>query len=117
MVGQRDVAEDLVQEVFLYVWRQRDVWEVRTSVKQYLYAALRHGALRYLRHERVVRNHMPDTVILFDRPPRLADADLESSEIDLKLVRVGRRETAGALPSRLHRSTASRDSPTTKSPT
>ena len=72
MVVRRDVAEDLVQEVFLYVWRNRDAWHIERSVKQYLYAALRHGALRYLRHERVVRQHIPETVILFEQPPRLA---------------------------------------------
>jgi RNA polymerase sigma-70 factor (ECF subfamily) len=80
MVTRRDVAEDLVQEVFLYIWRNRDAWHIERSVKQYLYAAVRHGALRYLRHERVVRQRLPETVILFDRPPRLADADLESAE-------------------------------------
>ena len=51
LVTSRDVAEDLVQEVFLYVWRNREVWRVERSVRQYLYAALRHGALRYLRHD------------------------------------------------------------------
>ena len=80
MVARRDVAEDLVQEVFLYVWRNRQQWRVEHSVKQYLYASLRHGALRYLRHERVVRDHVPDAVIMFERPPRLADADLEAEE-------------------------------------
>jgi RNA polymerase sigma-70 factor (ECF subfamily) len=81
MVGRSDVAEDLVQEVFLYVWRQREQWQVRTSVRQYLYSALRHGAIRYKRHERVVHKHMPDTIALFDRPPRPTDAQLESAEL------------------------------------
>jgi len=81
MVLRRDVAEDLVQEVFLYIWRHRESWLVHSSVKQYLYAAVRHGALRFLRHERVVRKSIPETVILFERPPRLADADLDAEEI------------------------------------
>ena len=80
IVTRRDVAEDLVQEVFLYVWRNRSTWRIEHSVKQYLYAALRHGALRYLRHERVVRAHVPEAVILFERPIRLADAELEWEE-------------------------------------
>ena len=86
MVGRGDIAEELVQEVFLYVWRTRDSWQIHTSVRQYLYSAVRHGALRYLRHERVVQNHVPETVILFERPVRLADADLESEET-IRLVR------------------------------
>lgn len=86
LVGRGDVAEELVQEVFLYVWRTRDSWQIHTSVRQYLFSAVRHGALRYLRHERVVQNHLPETLILFERPVRLADADLESEET-IRLVR------------------------------
>jgi RNA polymerase sigma-70 factor, ECF subfamily len=87
LVGRRDVAEDLVQEVFLYIWRNRESWHVRTGVRQYLYSALRHAALRYIRHERVVRHHAPETIALFDRAPRQADADLASAET-IALVRM-----------------------------
>ena len=104
MVSARDVAEDLVQEVFLYVWRQRDIWRVDSSVKQYLYAALRHGALRYLRHERVVHKRQPETIALFDRSPRLADADLESNEtISLVQAAVARLPERCRLVYTLHR--------------
>jgi RNA polymerase sigma-70 factor (ECF subfamily) len=81
MVGRTDVAEDLVQEVFLYVWRHREAWDVQTSARQYLYSSVRHAALRYLRHERVVQQHVPETVALFARSPRPTDADLSASEI------------------------------------
>jgi RNA polymerase sigma-70 factor (ECF subfamily) len=104
MVSSRDVAEDLVQEVFLYVWRQRDVWRVESSVRQYLYSALRHGALRFLRHERVVQKRQPETIALFDRAPRLADADLESSEtISLVQAAVARLPERCRLVYTLHR--------------
>ncbi|MEP6619126.1 MAG: RNA polymerase sigma-70 factor [bacterium] len=81
LVTRADVAEDIVQEVFLYVWRNHAVWEVHASARQYLYAAVRHGALRYLRHERVVQDHVPETIALFDRLPRQADADLSADEV------------------------------------
>ena len=104
MVGARDIAEDLVQEVFLYVWRNRETWEVRTSVKQYLYASLRHGALRYLRHERVVRLRIPETTMAFERPPRLTDADLESQEtIALVQAAIARLPERCRLVYTLHR--------------
>ena len=81
MVGRADVAEDLVQEVFLYIWRHHESWDVQSSARQYLYSSVRHAALRYLRHERVVQHYTPETVALFDRPTRPTDADLSASEI------------------------------------
>ena len=53
-VRSRDVAEEIVQDVFLALWRGRREWEVRTSARTWLYAAVRHQALNHLRHERVV---------------------------------------------------------------
>ena len=52
-VRSRDVALELVQDVFLAVWRTRKTWEVRTTVRAFLFAAVRHQALNHLRHERV----------------------------------------------------------------
>ena len=53
-VHSRDVAEELVQDVFLAVWGTRATWEVNTRVRAWLYASVRHLALNHLRHERVV---------------------------------------------------------------
>ncbi|MEA2763077.1 MAG: hypothetical protein QOD47_2361 [Gemmatimonadaceae bacterium] len=53
-VRSRDVAEELVQDVFLAVWGTRATWEVNTRVRAWLYASVRHLALNHLRHERVV---------------------------------------------------------------
>ena len=53
-VRSRDVAEEIVQEVFLSLWRGRREWEARTNVRAWLYAAVRNQALNHVRHERVV---------------------------------------------------------------
>ena len=53
-VRSRDVAEELVQEVFLSLWNARASWEVTTRARAWLFAAVRHLALNHLRHERVV---------------------------------------------------------------
>jgi RNA polymerase sigma-70 factor, ECF subfamily len=47
-------AEDIVQDVFLALWRNRAGWEVTTSIAGWLYGAVRHHALRYLQRERTV---------------------------------------------------------------
>jgi RNA polymerase sigma-70 factor (ECF subfamily) len=53
-VRSRDVAEELVQDVFLSLWDTRASWEVTTRARAWLFAAVRHLALNHLRHERVV---------------------------------------------------------------
>jgi RNA polymerase sigma-70 factor (ECF subfamily) len=53
-VRSRDVAEELVQDVFLSLWNTRAAWEVTTRPRAWLFASVRHLALNHLRHERVV---------------------------------------------------------------
>ena len=54
-VHSRDVAEEIVQEVFLHLWRERTRVDVRGSLRAWLYGAVRNQALNHVRHERVVR--------------------------------------------------------------
>jgi RNA polymerase sigma-70 factor (ECF subfamily) len=49
------VAEELVQDVFFRIWQGRRQWQLRGSLRTYLYSATRNASLNYLRHERVER--------------------------------------------------------------
>jgi RNA polymerase sigma-70 factor, ECF subfamily len=49
ITGSADVAEDVVQDVFVAVWERRETWEVASSVTAYLHGAVRNRALRYAR--------------------------------------------------------------------
>jgi len=49
------VIEELVQDLFLRLWRDRARLPVRGSVRAYLYVSARNSALNHLRHERFVR--------------------------------------------------------------
>ncbi len=48
-----DVAESLVQEVFLTIWEGRDSWTPPDNVKSYLYTAARNKALDHLDHAEI----------------------------------------------------------------
>jgi RNA polymerase sigma-70 factor (ECF subfamily) len=84
------VAEELVQEVFLYLWEHRATWSAHTSVRTYLYAAARNGALNYLRREKLdfpVRQGDPDIVERFTQAPPPADQELVMSELERDVKR------------------------------
>ena len=50
-------VEDAVQDVFVYVWNNREVIVVDTSVKSYLFTSVKHRALNILKHRAVERSH------------------------------------------------------------
>lgn len=52
-VGSAEVAEDIVQDLFLHLWRTRCPNDEPRLTKPYLYTSARHRALKYLRHRRV----------------------------------------------------------------
>jgi RNA polymerase sigma-70 factor (ECF subfamily) len=53
-VGDRSIAEELVQDVFLSLWDHRATVHITGSVQGYLFAAARNRALNYIEHERIV---------------------------------------------------------------
>lgn len=49
----RQAAEEVVQDVFLEVWRRRESLQLEETWRAYLYRATRNRGLNELRHERV----------------------------------------------------------------
>ena len=111
-VRSREVAEELVQEVFLSLWRSRTDAGLRTCIRAWLYAAVRNHALNHLRHERVVtrlsersgRAHsmhggfepalVGDAIAMGEQEPD-AQLTVEAHELDAAVARAVR-----ALPER-----------------
>lgn len=54
-LSRREVARDVVQEVFLKIWERHASWTVHSSLKAYLYQAVRNQALDFLRHYRITQ--------------------------------------------------------------
>ena len=69
-VRSREAAEDLVQDVFLRLWRIRDRVEVGASIQSYLYITTRARALNHLKRERNEERGRQRYA-----PPLMADAE------------------------------------------
>jgi len=48
----RTMAEDVVQDVFAYLWERREEIEIQTRLRSYLYRAVANRAMMILRHTR-----------------------------------------------------------------
>jgi RNA polymerase sigma-70 factor (ECF subfamily) len=93
-----DVAEEIVQGVFLRLWESRASWRPKHGARAYLFAACRNQALDMLRHEKIVSRTaelaFDFSVAQTSVPPR-AQAELEAAEIADRL-----RSAVERLPER-----------------
>jgi RNA polymerase sigma-70 factor (ECF subfamily) len=86
-VKSRAAAEEMVQDVFLTCWVQREQWQIEGSVKGYLYAMTRNRALNWLRRSTVERR-WASTIERAPAPMRLlprqdpADEATRMAELD-----------------------------------
>ena len=93
-----DIAEEIVQAVFLRIWEHRRSWDPRAGPRAYLFASCRNQAVDALRHEQIVAQSVGrDAYLGIGRlsAPRLADTELEAEELADKL-----RSVVAELPER-----------------
>src|SRR5262245_3182517 len=66
-VGSREAAEEIVQDLFLALWRMRSSLEVESSLSTYLFSAARNRAFDWLKRERRTSKQGVDIAGAIDR--------------------------------------------------
>ena len=56
-VEDYDLAGEITQELFSSIWSKSSSIEIQTSVKSYLFGAVRNACLNHIKHQRIVRSH------------------------------------------------------------
>lgn len=69
-LGSVDIADDLVQEVFTDLWKKRKSLQVRSSLKAYLYQAIKYKVFNHLRHKSVRQKQELKTMIREEYYPK-----------------------------------------------
>ena len=90
----RAVAEEIVQDVMLELWKRRETLDANTSAQAYLFQSTRNRSLNYLRHERVERQAEPQL-----SRSEAVDAPADSLMVEQEIHQAMRRAVEG-LPER-----------------
>src|SRR3954470_15850160 len=63
MLREREAAEDMAQDVMMELWRRRETLVLETSLRAYLFRAVRNRSLNYLRHLRIAPRVDPEAAV------------------------------------------------------
>ncbi len=78
-----DTAEDIVQEFFFQLWKNRESVSLKLSLKAYLYQSVRNNALRHLQHLAVRDVYAKEVISDFQHKiPLQNQEDVEMKELN-----------------------------------
>jgi len=86
MLRDRAVAEELVQDVMLELWRRRETLDPGGSPQAYLFQATRNRVLNHLRHRTIEQRSEPELRAESSTAPP-ADAQVGEEELDVAVQR------------------------------
>ena len=94
VLGDKNLAEDVIQEAFLAVWRQAETFKVeRGNVRSWLLSIVRHRAIDVTRHRSFAKERISLDEIAFE--PRYPDV---WQEVSRNLDREGIKKAVETLP-------------------
>lgn len=99
-IRDAEATKELVQDLFLWIWRHRHEWEVRGDLTTYLYRSARNRAVSYMRHARLEQRWREEMVwtgnqTIAHADPVESDANVRATELSAAIDRA-----VGSLPHR-----------------
>ncbi|MDR1499701.1 MAG: RNA polymerase sigma-70 factor [Tannerellaceae bacterium] len=62
ITGRTDVSEEIVQDMFYMLWKERERIRIFHSIRSYLYGGVRNRSLQYCEHREVVDRHRQSVI-------------------------------------------------------
>lgn len=94
MLRERSAAEDVVQDVMVELWKRRQSIDVETSLRAYLFRAVRNRSLNQIRHRKIAPLADPETA------NRVAGGGAADRELETRELNTALRKAVATLPDR-----------------
>ena len=88
-----EAGEEIVQELFVKLWENRENVSITSSVRSYLLRSVRNSCLNFIKHQKVEENYKQYNEELRNNSSISVDEELEGSELEIKI-----REAIDQLP-------------------
>ncbi len=72
ILGDNDKAEEIVQDIFYGIWKNKEKLEIKVSFKSYLYKSVQNNCMQVIQHHYVedkYKQHVVNNVVEFQMDP------------------------------------------------
>lgn len=80
-----DMAEEMVQNMFLKFWEKRELLQIKSSIKAYLYKCTHNDCLNYIKHQKIKTKYIEFAMYTSNDQHEPASAKAELTELEQKL--------------------------------
>lgn len=87
IVGNHEVAEEIVQDVFITIWEKRDDLNIKSSEKGYLMAIARNKSINHIKKKYVQLARISDNEVLMVSHKNHADEQVIGDELEVLVTK------------------------------
>jgi RNA polymerase sigma-70 factor (ECF subfamily) len=80
-----EMAEEIVQNLFMKLWQKRELLQAHTSVKAYLYKCVHNDCLNHIKHLKIQGKYQEHALYTMDQHTEAASHRVELSELENRL--------------------------------
>ncbi|MNL20944.1 RNA polymerase sigma factor SigV [compost metagenome] len=85
ILRDEDTAEEIVQGMFLKFWEKRELLNIQTSIKAYLYKCVYHDSLNFLKHEKIKTKYQDFATYTMNSLNEPASSKVETTELEQQI--------------------------------
>lgn len=80
-IRNESVSEDIVQDVFVYIWKNRKNLAITSSLKHYLFTSAKNKSLNYLRNLRTRLSKEQQAIVDYEESSEQTDKEISLKEL------------------------------------
>jgi RNA polymerase sigma-70 factor, ECF subfamily len=88
LVKDKDNAEEIVQDLFYRIWKDREKIIIESSLNGYLFRSVHNKCLHYIEHNRIVEKHAEEMSFRQPDTPESPSDILNYKELQAKIARI-----------------------------
>ena len=88
LIKDHDTAEEIVQDLFYRIWKDRDKIRIESSLNGYLFRAVHNSCLHHIEHSRVVEKHAEEMAYRSNDNPENPSDILNYKELQDRIAKI-----------------------------